>query len=241
MRNGFIFGDHSTVDFDMHVEKYPKQVTAKRKRTTISVAGRNGDLHIDEGAFENYMQPYECYFHGENVTPEMAHAIKAWLCSAGEYRRLEDAYDPSVFRLATFVGPMDIANVLNEYGRCTVNFDCAPQSFLKSGENTVSFASAGVLWNETQFTALPIITIHGTAAGTVTVGGVAVEIKAIADQITLDCETMNAYRQVADGAPENMNSCIYAPEFPALKPGGNTVSWTGGITGVDIIPRWWTL
>ena len=60
------------------------------------------------------------------------------------------------------------------------------------------------------------------------------------EDITLDCEDMDAYR-VADGLLVNCNGLIYAPEFPVLQPGENVVSWSGGIDHVEIIPRWWTL
>lgn len=241
MQNGFKFGDFHTSEFSMYVEKFPVQVGAKRKGSTVAVPGRNGDLHFLEDAFCNYIQPYACYFHGDLPTPEQAHAVKAWLLGDGAYRRLEDTYDPNHFRLATFHGPLDIDNILNKYGRCTVNFDCAPQSFLKSGENPVEFAAAGVLHNPTAFEALPLITVYGTDAGTVTIGGATVKINAITAPIVLDCDTQNAYSQPGEGAPENQNGNIRAVPFPSLAPGENVIAFTGGITKLEIIPRWWEL
>ena len=29
--------------------------------------------------------------------------------------------------------------------------------------------------------------------------------------------------------------------WPTLRPGENTISWSGGVTGVTLTPRWWTL
>ena len=55
--------------------------------------------------------------------------------------------------------------------------------------------------------------------------------------VILDCEAQNAYG--AGGV--NRNATISAPEFPALETGETAVSWTGSITGVSVIPRWWTL
>lgn len=241
MQNGFKFGDKTTADFSMHVEKFPAQIGAQRKHNTVSVPGRNGDLHFLENAFTNYTQVYECYFHGELSTPEQAHAVKAWLLGDGSYRRLEDIYDPQHFRLASFRGPLDIENILNKYGRCTVCFDCAPQAFLKSGEYAVSFSTAGVLHNPTAYTALPMITVYGNAAGTLTIGANTVTIKSIADPLILDCDTQNAYSQPGDGAPQNQNGNILAIPFPSLSPGDNVISFTGGITRIEIIPRWWEL
>lgn len=239
--NGFWFAGRHTSEFNMYVEKRPAQRTAVRKRRTVSVSGRSGDLHYTEDAFENYQQPYECYFHGPKPMPAVAHAIKDWLHGNGSYQQLQDSYDPECYRMATFVGPMDIENTLNKYGRCTVVFDCAPQSFLHIGDQKVKFHEPGSLFNPTFRTALPIIKIYGNGPGTVVVGDIIVTIKELDDQITLDCEMQHAYRQVGDAAPENKNSTVRAIPFPKLGPGENIISWTGGITHIEIIPRWWTL
>ena len=241
MQNGFKFGNNTTAEFSMYVEKYPTQTGAQRKCNTVSVPGRNGDLHFLENAFANYTQAYECYFHGELCMPEQAHAVKAWLLGDGSYRRLEDIYDPLHFRLASFRGPLDIENVLNKYGRCTVCFDCAPQAFLKSGEHAVKFPAEGILHNPTAYTALPIVTVYGHAAGTVTIGTNTVKVNAITDPIILDCDTQNAYSQPGEGAPQNQNGNIRAIPFPSLSPGDNVISFSGGITMIEIIPRWWEL
>ena len=82
------------------------------------------------------------------------------------------------------------------------------------------------------------LTVTGTGAGTLTVGGRTVTIKNLPDgYVILDCEAQNAYG--AGGV--NRNATISAPEFPALETGETAVSWTGSITGVSVIPRWWTL
>lgn len=236
--NGFSFGDKSTWDFSMHVEKHPALKGPTRKRTTINVPGRNGALHIDEGSYTNYHQPYECYFHNDRPMPELAHSIREWLHSDGGYHRLTDTYDPQHFRRACFVGPLDVENHLNKYGRCIVYFDCAPQSFLLSGEHPVQFSSAGVIHNPTYQIALPIIKAYGTGAGSITVGGVTIEVNEIAGSLEFDCETENAYI-LLNGGREYKNTSISAPKYPTLQPGDNAVSISGDITHITIIPRWW--
>lgn len=241
MDNGFKFGEHASWDFDAYVEKYPRISVPARKMHTLSVAGRNGDLHIVEDAWDNYTQPYEIYFHGKLPSPEQAHAIAAWLFASAGYQRLEDVYDPDYYRMAICKGPLDIENRLNKYGRCTLHFDCAPQSFLKQGEDTMLFTASGKLYNSTAFNAQPIIKVYGTGAGTVTIGTTVVEIKTISDPIILDCEQLQAYSLSGEGAPVNQNGNIYAPVFPVLLPGDNAIDFAGGITKIQIIPRWWTL
>lgn len=241
MSNYFKFGSASTLDFNMHIEKVPAIKGATRKRTAVPIAGRNGDLHYDEDAFSNCKQSYECYFHGDRPTPEQAHAIKAWLSSSGEYMKLEDTYDPQYYRMATFSGPLDVSNYLNKYGRCTVQFDCAPQCFLKSGEFPVTFSQSGVIINPTSQKALPLIKVYGYGgSGTVTIGSVVVYIKSIDGELILDCELEDAYK-VVDGELSNENGNIHALDFPKLLPGENIINFAGTISKIEIVPRWWEL
>lgn len=241
MKSGFVFGNKATWDLSMYVERLPAQNAPARKMETVKVPGRNGDLHLLQEAFGNYAQSYSCYFHGALPTPAQSHAVKAWLLSSGEYQRLEDTYDPEHFRLAAFNGPLNIENILNKYGRCTINFDCDPRCFLKSGEKAVTFTDPGQILNPTEFTALPLITVYGNSSGTVAVGNITVTIHSISGSMILDCENQNGYSQPGEGAPQNMNNCITAIPFPVLRPGSNQISFTGGITKIEIIPRWWEL
>lgn len=241
MLSGFKFGNKATWDFDMHVQQYPSQSAPARKMQVITVPGRNGELHLQENAFNNLPVSYSCYFHGSDPAPDVAHAVKAWLLSSGAYQHLEDTYDPKHFRLAAFAGPIDIENRFNRYGVCTVNFNCDPRAFLKTGENMIEFAEPGTLINPTAFNALPLITVYGTGPGTVTVGTETVTIHAITEPIILDCDLQQAYSQPGEGAPENKNADIYAIPFPELLPGENAVAFDGDITKVEIIPRWWEL
>lgn len=241
-KSKFSFGGKSSEAFYLTVEKLPVITAPEKKYSTISVPGRNGELHIEENAFRDYIQPYECWFRGPDAkAPDVAHAIKEWLLGSRGVQILKDSYDPDHFRKATYLGPMDMERLLNEYGRCIIQFSCNPQSFLNIGEQKIGFTTAGTLRNPTPFTALPLITVYGSGAGVLNVGKQRVEIKELADVITLDCESMNAYRKIGDGATQNMNNKISAPVFPELTEGENIISWTGSVERIEIIPRWWTL
>jgi len=209
--------------------------------STYKVLGRSGLLHVQEAAFEEIVKPYKVYFRGQVPMPEQAHAVKAWLSTAGVGARLEDTYDPNHFYRATFTGPMDMENIWNRYGRCIVNFSCDPRAFLKDGEQALTFTGSSQLHNPTAYAAQPLITVYGTAAGTVTIGSVTVDILQISDPIILDCEDMDAYSQPGEGAPLSQNRNIKAIPFPTLEPGSNNIAFTGGINKLEIIPRWWEL
>lgn len=237
MDDFFVFNGRTTREFGMAVESCPIQKTPKRRRTAITIPGRNGDLHEDEEAFDNIDVPYNVWFRGQLPTPEQAHAVKSWLLSPKGYSRLEDKYDPNYFRLASFAGPMDIKNILCRYGKCKIVFDCDPRCFLKSGEFPVDLENGGILYNPTAFASTPLIRLYGDGEGSVTVAGVTVTIHAMTTGMELDCENERAYALGDVG--QSLDGDIYAPKFPKLQPGENRIIFDGGITAVQIVPRWW--
>lgn len=221
------------------VERYPIYTVPRRKQSAISVPGRNGDLLLQQQAYSNYIQAYDVYLSGPrngSKMPEVAQAVTAWL-NVGGYRKLVDDYTPGSYRMAFFQGPLEIENTLNLYGRATIEFNCKPQRFLDSGDaaQTVS-ASGGIITNPAAYNAKPLITVYGSGAAILQVGEYVCTLAAIDGSITLDSDTENAYKGVT-----NLNSQVTIPEFPELVPGDNEVTWTGDITSVEIVPRWWTL
>lgn len=229
--------------FGIILTEPPPEIIPERDVEPVSVLGVSGDLVLDNKRYKNAVVPYKCAIlpAGSQSLREAVQSAMALLCPTAGYCRMEDSYRPELFRYARISRQVSVESIVEQAGEFTLKFDCKPQRFLKSGENVVSVTAPGSLHNFTLFDAQPIITVYGSGAGTVTISGCTVEIKSMEDQITLDCELMDAYRQVGDGASENMNGSIYAPEFPVLVPGDNTISWTGGVAAVDIIPRWWTL
>ena len=218
------------------VERYPNQNGPERRLEVIQIPGRNGDLIIDSGVYNNYAQSYEVYFNAsKNRTPKQSRMVREWLQTATGYQRLEDSYDPEFYRLAYFSGPAEIENIMNQYGRMTISFMCKPQRGRKDGETPLLLTASQTIYNEL-FPALPLIKINGTGAGNLYVGGYTVEILSLDEYVMLDSDTQNAYKGTL-----NKNSTISAPEFPVLQSGDNVVDWDGNITSIEITPRWWTV
>lgn len=236
----FWFDGRCCTDFGMIPSGAGTYNAPERDVEIISVEGRSGDLIRDNGRFKNVTVSYPVSICRD--FPEKAAAARGWLLSKAGYRRLEDDYAPDYFRLAMFKGPVNFdVKFLNRAAEATLSFNCKPQRYLKTGEYAMPLAAPGVLRNPTGFPALPRITLYGTGAGELTVGGVTVQVKSMTDHLILDSETQNAFQVADSGAYVNQNANIYAPEFPVLAEGETTVSWSGDITKIEIIPRWWTL
>lgn len=238
MRNYIVYNGKNSIDHHIGIEQCPSYPTGSRAVEKITVPGRSGDLLIDTGAYSNYTQQYQVYIKAKREgVPQMCRAVAGWLLSGRGYHRLEDSYDPSVYRLACFAGPLDVENWMLQYGRATLEFDCRPQRYLKAGEQSITLTNGQPIHNPGQ-RALPLITLTGSGAGQIVVGDVAVNISDIPGRMVLDCDTQDAYNGTA-----NLNGSITLPAagFPALEPGDTTIGWSGGITGVEIVPRWWVL
>ena len=89
-----------------------------------------------------------------------AERLIKWLTSKEGYHRLEDSYDPNVYRLACFKQNGSLVNYYDKATALNVTFDCKPQRYLKNGEESINFSgSIATLENPTGYSALPEITL----------------------------------------------------------------------------------
>ena len=236
--NYFMFNGISSRDFEVWISGNGTFDAPERDVKTVSVPGRNGDLTIDNGRFQNIKIVYPAF-----IVKAFRHnydAFKAFLCAQRGYKRLEDTYHPEYYRLAAYTAALDPdMKTLNRAGEFEIVFNCDPRRFLKSGEQTISFTGAGTIKNPTLYTSKPLIRCYGT--GTLTVNDVIITITSANGYTDIDSETEAAYKDTAEA---NCNGNIAFGDayktFPVLAPGNNTISFTG-FARVDVTPRWWTI
>lgn len=231
------FNGHSSEEYGAHIEYKPNIPTPAAKLQEYVVPGRSGKLHADLGYYDDITVTYQLYFHGKRPTAEELRPIKDWLCASPGPHDLADGYDPGYFYRATAT-MSSTKNILDRYGRFQAQFSCDPRHFAVAGQQPQNLTSGQKLFNPYAQTAKPLWEITGNGLdGTLEVNGHTFKLTTSSDQHAfLECETEDAY--LADGT--NINPTTSGP-YPTLQPGENTVSWSGGITGVIVTPRWWTL
>ena len=230
-----IFNNKSSADCRIQVAHPPGYAYPERDYTITHIPGRNGDIIQDNGCYKNVERTYEVSFDAPNEDfATYANAVSAWLHSTTSYARLEDSYEPNYYRMATYQESNIFENLYNQAGTATIVFECKPQRFLKTGDNTITIQNSLTIMNPTGFEAYPLFKVTGTS-GTLTVNGNSITFSSIDDFVMLDCELQDAYKENI-----NKNSTI-SGTFPVLKPGSNTIRWTGSISSVTMKPRWWTI
>lgn len=234
MNSFFVWAGETSFSKGLTIERCPSFGSGQRIVEKTEIPGKSGDLVFDTGAFSNYIQSYEIWFRDKSDGMiSAAKNIAVWLLSPLGYQRLEDTYDPDVFRMAVYTGPIEIENWMLTYGRATLDFDCMPQRWLKSGQEPISVKSGDAVLNQWQ-TAKPLLVLSGN--GQIDINGCVLTISRTSGQYYIDCETENAYQ---DGLSINDKVKAENNVFPKL-PNGETKIIFSGIDSLKIIPRWWT-
>lgn len=205
----------------------------ERDYESIAVPGRNGELTVDNGRYNNTEILYTLRFTRRKLFEQFRERMLA----VTGYHRLEDNKRPDEYRqarLKSLTPTMD--GVENRY--CTVElvFDAMPQRFLKSGEVAITLSEAAKIHNPWSVSALPLVRVYGT--GTVKISGVTLTVTEHSQPyIDIDCELGDAY---CNGENLNGNIQCGSANWPVLSPGDNAIELTGP-EKIEIYPRWWHL
>ncbi len=238
-----VYGGESSSGYGMVVAEAPAYERPKRKETIYTVPGRNGVILFQDDAWEDVPRNYKVWLaeDANDTLVEKVDAFEAWINSKKGYTRLEDNFEPDVYRMAYYSGGDGFSNNLTQYGEATLNFTCRPERFLKSGETPITRSGSSSiiivpLSNPTKYASKPIIHIEANnQTVTLVLNGKLIRAD-VTDYINIDCERMDAYRLEA----ENRNSSIFG-EFPTIPPGNSTATFSGDFSSVTIIPRYFTI
>ena len=219
--------------------------------TEAQIAGRSGTLIAFTGAYKNRKAEASCYSiyqpssdphnHPEYEIPLMdrINAASNFLFSTVGYRRLQFSYDTDHFMKARITNGAEIQQRWEKLNPFRIEWDCMPQRFLTSGEDTTTISTTGgTIENPTSFASQPLILVNGTTggSGTISINGVTVTVLNIVAGMYLDCEIENCYNN-----DSNQNDKISADEYPTLIEGTNSIYFTGDISSLVITPRWWEI
>ena len=243
-----IFNGISSEELSIIIQAPPTYAIPEKDYTVTHINGKNGDIILNDKSYKNVEITYSlaCIFQNETNFATNAEAISTWLHSADGYARLEDSYDPEVFRLAMYKDSAEMQNYYDTVTTITPVFNCKPQRYYKSGDNFVEIVNGQAVINPTGFKALPLISFtqadsskeskitftNGSNVSTLTLSQTLKN-----DNIYVDCEIMEVY---TDTSLINNKVSINADEFLCLDKGTTIITFEN-ITNLKIKPRWWSL
>lgn len=131
--NYFTLDGHRTTEWGIGLSAGGAYDAPARKGESISVPGRNGNIWVDDGSFENVMVTYPCWM-SEDFDANIDDFRAFLSLHSDQYYELRDTYHPNEYRLARYAGPFTATpGTRNKSGRMDVTFDCMPQRFLNAG------------------------------------------------------------------------------------------------------------
>jgi phage-related protein len=236
MSRGYLtFNNKDLRDFGVYISGSGVFNAPERVYDAIEIPGRNGVLLGTERRMSNIDVTYPAYIYA-NFKQAMTE-LKSFLLSQIGYQKIIDSYYPGEYRLGYYAGGMEVeAMPTLDAGQFELTFNCKPQRYLISGDTVQTLTESGTITNPTAFASAPLLRIYGT--GSATVNGVTLTISAADTYTDVDCELMEAYK---GSVSRNSFLSLSGVDFPVLSPGENTITLGGGVTQIQITPRWWVV
>lgn len=223
----FQFKGIDSRDMGIRVTAMPETVRPERRMESITIAGRNGTLHTDEGVYDSYDRTMECAV----IKRAKINEIAAWLVGRG---KMTFSTEPDKAYDVTISNKISITQMMRTFQKFMVTMDTQPFKYSVNdfGEKQELTAPTTVFNKGTVYSE-PIITVFGSGDITLTINGEDFPLYGVVESITIDSERMEVYKGTA-----NQNSKFGGETFPCLEVGENAISWTGNVTKVEIQPKW---
>ena len=205
----------------------PETVRAERRIESITVAGRNGSLHTDEGVYESYDRTMECAL----IKRARLDEITAWLVGSGE---MTFSTEPDKVYRVTIANKISIAQMMRVFQKFQVVMDTQPFKYsVNAAGDALELTAPTAIRNSGTVYSEPLITVFGSGDITLTINGADFPLYGVEESITIDSEMMEVFK-----GNTNQNGKYGGAEFPRFEVGKNEIRWTGNVSKIKIQPRW---
>jgi phage-related protein len=191
----------------------------------IDIEGRSGSLVDRYGDYNSYERKIE-FVHMKH---DNAREIHKWLSGKGILRTSEEQHG---YFYADVVAELERKLVGSRKNLLTASFLVEPHFYLESGNRSLEITEEARLINIGTVYAEPLIKIFGTGDGQMIINSQIVQLTGIQDYLTIDSKLKIVHK---DNLPAGRKM---SGSFPVLEEGENIVFFNGGITKLEITPRW---
>lgn len=224
-RNYIIFNDFNTLPYFL-IEELPTVPSAEEKKELIRIDGRSGYLtNTNNGALESIAYDVELNLKRK----EDVERVKTAFRGSG---KLIVSNDPTKFYYATVTNRIEFERQIRQRRVCVISFELQPYGY-ELDDKPMTFTSPFELYNHTNTTAQPTITVRGSGDVVLIINNTTFQIKGLNSSIILNYQLEEAYDEMG----LSKNTTVFG-DYNHLKEGNNTISWNGNVTSIDIIPNW---
>lgn len=205
------------------VENIPTITKGKKRIETYEVEGKNGLLMVDKGTYDSFIVSLSCHFNEIHDIDE----IKSFLDGYGKL-----TIDGEKEYEAIINNQIDFEEVdRSGFRKFPLQFLCNPIAHdIESTLVEITESPTTFTINQTANT-YPIITMVGTGDVVIYFNNKAFNLYSLDNTktYTLDCNAKEITDQLGNNCSNQMRY-----DFPYLKPGENTIAYTGTITNFEI-------
>ena len=248
MLNYFKYNGGDSRDYGVLIRNKQTYNQAEKDITFEPVAGKSGDIVIDNGRYNNIEIGYGVTLFAPtfndmsvNQNLNLAYAtqdLKDWLISDGNYHKLTDCYDPDYYRMACYTGGMEFETFTTNIAKTDIIFNCKPHKYRHDGEDLIEVSHGEIIYNPEAHESLPYIKIYPQKTGAVILGikNQTINLSEVEGYIEIDSEMQNVYKGLTP-----QNNLLKSTGYPILASGFNTINFVSNVAKVEIIPRWRTI
>ena len=235
MSDYLVYNGRETTEFNLKLENGVTFASPSKNFELEKIGGLDGEVVTGDGTLNNVTRdfPFTVSSDKKRNVQEIATELSAWLKSSNEWHDLEFSGDPDYIYRAIYIDEYNLDRVTNFYGKVVLSFICKPYKFLKSGRDEITLGTNII--NPTNRPSRPKITIKGTGNITLKIGDALWEFKNVSGGIVVDT-LLDVVTSLTGGVSAWDKIATYP--LPTIPPGTHTVTKTGTITEIKIIPRW---
>ena len=172
------FGSVNSANYGIYITGQAVYNAPTRAVEMVDVPGRNGQIALDQGRWENIeiTYPAGCFADSESDFRNAISAFRNAVVSQLGYQRLTDTYNPNEYRMGVYMDGLEVKPSMLRAGQFNIVFNCKPQRWLTSGETETTITNSGdTITNPTQYASSPLLQIYGY--GAVAFNGYEIELR----------------------------------------------------------------
>ena len=225
----FTFNNKTSTDFGLMIADDIKLITPQTRGSFVEIDGSDGEFFIGDGKLKNARLSIPVYIEDDELINDVAN----WLKGDNQWHWLEYLMDEEFVYQAICTDEYSFSKTFTEFGKSVITFNLKPYKFLKAGLSERVLGEKIV--NPLSRMAKPKLTIKGNGNITINIGNSTLALKNVDEGVIVD--SLHQTVTTLNGQAQAWNKVTSYP-LPMIAPGRQSVTTTGNVTEIKIIPRW---